>query len=404
LSGPGPLILASGPRRVALLLVLASLVVYNANGREISSADTIGTRLLPPAVLLGDGLTLDRYYRDEPNLPYWVQRAGAHYVSSYPVLPAVLAIPVYLGPILAFGDGSWALVNLLAKLSASLVAALSVGVVYLILHEIGPGGAALGVTLAYAFATSTWSVSSQGLWGHGSAQLFMAIAIYAALRGAADPRFLAASGLAGGLMLPVLAYNVWYFGSLQGGYAELHAAHPVHHGVEGPWSTSLAGGLAGLFLSPSRGLLVYSPVLVLALAGVVRGGGTPGRPPGAWLLAGLAASVLLLGRFSVWWGGHSYGPRLLADFLPVFAVLARPGWQALVRTGPGRGALAVLLAASVFVQAVGAFYYPSPREVDWNTSPRDVDQAHERLWDWRDSQLGRLLRNGPQPFGFGAVS
>ncbi|HSE95971.1 MAG TPA: hypothetical protein VLD61_08765, partial [Methylomirabilota bacterium] len=62
---------------------------------------------------------------------------------------------------------------------------------------------------------------------------------------------------------------------------------------------------------------------------------------------------------------------------------------------------AALFAVSVAVQLVGVLYYPSPRAVDWNTSPRNVDFAHERLWNWRDSQLERLLRNGPRPPGFG---
>jgi hypothetical protein len=38
--------------------------------------------------------------------------------------------------------------------------------------------------------------------------------------------------------------------------------------------------------------------------------------------------------------------------------------------------------------------------VDWDVSPRDIDFAHERLWDWRDPQLLRLIRNGPTPGGF----
>lgn len=48
-----------------------------------------------------------------------------------------------------------------------------------------------------------------------------------------------------------------------------------------------------------------------------------------------------------------------------------------------------------YVSGVGAFCYPSPRAVDWNATPVDVDRAHERLWDWRDPQLLRLWRNGP---------
>jgi hypothetical protein len=65
-----------------------------------------------------------------------------------------------------------------------------------------------------------------------------------------------------------------------------------------------------------------------------------------------------------------------------------------------RGLFALAFAVSVLVEVVGAFYFPSPRAVDWDTSPQDVDFAHERLWDWRDSQLLRLVRNGPARPGF----
>ena len=61
---------------------------------------------------------------------------------------------------------------------------------------------------------------------------------------------------------------------------------------------------------------------------------------------------------------------------------------------------AAAFAVSVLVEVLGAFCFPSPRAVDWDTSPQDVDFAHERLWDWRDSQLLRLIRNGPASPGF----
>jgi Dolichyl-phosphate-mannose-protein mannosyltransferase len=428
---------ASRSRRAAWLLVLASLLVYNANLREISSADTIATRLLPVALVREQRLTLDRYFRDDPALPYWVQRVGEHYVSSYPIAPGVLAVPVYLLPILALGDGSWALINGLAKLSASLMAALSVLFVYLVARRLAVEPVAVAIALVYAFGTATWSVSSQGLWGHAPAQLFMAVAVYCLLRGADDRRYLLYAGLAAGVMvasrpttavvaaallayglvhdgrrgvpiglgflaiaLPVALHNLWQFGSLQGGYAKLHATHATYHGVASAWAGSIVQGLAGVLVSPSRGLLVYSPVLLFAGAGAVLAFGSRGVPLLRWLAGAAGATVLMLGGFSVWWGGHSFGPRLLADVLPLLALLLLPVWPRLRGSRSLRVAFGVLLAVSVAVQVVGAFYHPSPRAVDWNTSPRDVDEAHDRLWDWTDPQILRLLRNGPHALGF----
>jgi hypothetical protein len=104
--------------------------------------------------------------------------------------------------------------------------------------------------------------------------------------------------------------------------------------------------------------------------------------------------------FSVWWGGHSFGPRLLADVLPALVLGLVPVWRTVWRPGPRRWLAGAAFAASVLVEAVGAFHYPSPRHVEWNWTPKDVDWAHERLWDWRDPQLLRLLRNGPATPGF----
>ena len=37
-----------------------------------------------------------------------------------------------------------------------------------------------------------------------------------------------------------------------------------------------------------------------------------------------------------------------------------------------------------------ATYYPST----WYATPIDVDRAHERLWDWRDNELTRIVNEG----------
>jgi hypothetical protein len=430
--------------RTTLVLALASFLVYNANIREISSQDTIPARVLPVELIRYQSLTLDRLFRDWPAtdpLPYWVQRVDGHYRSSYPVAPAVLAAPIYLVPMLSGVGDSWVVINFLSKLAASIIAALSVAFVYLAARAAAPPPAGLGGPLAagltYAFATSTWSVSSQGLWGHGPAQLALAVALYGLTRSptgihcgvvglaagfmvASRPSTALAAAILGAyalrrgrraslwcavglfaVLLAVLAYNLATFGSWQGGYAWINRTHDVFHGVRGggTWSTPLTEGLPGILVSPSRGLLVYSPVLLLCLAGL---GWAVWRHGGLFGPAGLivGATLLLFGHYSVWWGGHSFGPRLLSDLLPAAALGLVPAWPWVRRWGVGRVLAVLLLTWSVGVQAIGAFYYPSARSVDWDATPRDVDQAHERLWDWQDPQLLRLLRNGPVSPGF----
>jgi hypothetical protein len=77
--------------------------------------------------------------------------------------------------------------NVLSKLAASLFAAGSVAFVYLAARELArrlaiSEASALVTAGVYAAATPTWAVSSQGLWGHGPAQLALAVALWALIR------------------------------------------------------------------------------------------------------------------------------------------------------------------------------------------------------------------------------
>ena len=68
----------------------------------------------------------------------------------------------------------------------------------------------------------------------------------------------------GGLIL--LAYNLWFFGTLTGGQARLEEYHVVLHGVSGTWSTDLRDGALGTLFSPNRGLLIFSPWIGVSIA------------------------------------------------------------------------------------------------------------------------------------------
>lgn len=151
-------------------------------------------------------------------------------------------------------------------------------------------------------------------------------------------------------------------------------------------------GLAGIFFSPSRGLLFYMPISLVTLLGA-RWAWKAGGVPRYGLALATACHLALWAKYSVWWGGHSYGPRLAADLaipMALLAACALSQWPTFA-TRARAGILAALIW-SVGVQGVGAIFYPAG---GWNALPVDVDRAHGRLWDWRDSQIPRTLRGGP---------
>jgi hypothetical protein len=119
-----------------------------------------------------------------------------------------------------------------------------------------------------------------------------------------------------------------------------------------------------------------------------------------WLCAAAAAQYALYSLYSVWWGGHTYGPRYMLDVLPLLIPAAAFGVDAL--RGPLRLTLAsAALVWSVTVAAIGAFNHPQDR---WNIDPQDVDRFHERLWDWSDMQIVRCWNAGPNAQNFSLFS
>ncbi len=100
---------------------------------------------------------------------------------------------------------------------------------------------------------------------------------------------------------------------------------------------------------------MYSPVLVFAVVGAVKGFRTPLY---RWTALAALAYVLAMGRYAFWWGGESFGPRLLTDALPLLSLLLVPALEAIVRRQWLRWAFGLTLAWSVAVQALGAAAWP----------------------------------------------
>jgi hypothetical protein len=198
------------------------------------------------------------------------------------------------------------------------------------------------------------------------------------------------------------AYNYWLFGDVLGSNAMRNAQFTRLFATQ-DFGGSLSAGLLGLLVSPNRGLLVFSPVLGFAFWGGARAWMRSTWSPltdaqGLARLAGVGFIVVLLvySKYLVWWGGNAYGPRYLTDVMPLAAVMLAYGFAESGRTatdrnpaGPSRWFFAILFSYSVFIQAVGAFCWPST----WN---RGYPPAHERLWDWKRTEIGTCLREGPR--------
>ncbi len=417
-----PLPPRAGPRirlreRVAALAI--PFLVYLAGLHYVGSGDTQPAELLPISILEHGTLEFRPFVRPEEPLPYWFHRVGPRVVSSYPLLPGLLNVPVYaaariLGvPLLEHRDA-------LSLLTTSAVAALSVLFLFLALLELGMSRAtSIGMSSAYAFGTCLWSVASRGLWQHGPSVLFLSAALWLICR--RSDRTLALSGTL--LALAVLsrpstlllaiplaavaarrrpdrcawAWLVFAAAvpvSLHLWYSEVYLGTLLSTGTWIPFpeianfSGNFGKGIAGLLVSPSRGLLVFSPYVLLSIAGIPRGLRSADRRLLTMAMTtGIAATILLYSFWSVWWAGHSFGYRFLIELTPFLTILAAFWWEEkhsrIARTGFG-----LLVGWSIYVQFLGANFQPSGFNELLDRDPRV-------LWSLRDSEIaistGKLL-------------
>lgn len=416
-------------RKGAVLVTLGLLLVYLATAKGSESGDTLPNRYLPVSLLTGQGFTLDRldwlrapgspfYNPDDPAGAYFLRLEKGHYVSAYPVLPALLALPVYVPFALAGVPLQSPLWGGLEKLAGALLVALSGGLLYLTLRRVAGPQMALLATAVYGLGTSNLSVCSQGLWQHGAGQLFLTAVLYCLVRG---ERWVGCSGvfmaltvvnrpldvlLVGPLFLYVAVSHrdrllqcvLWGLPVvlLQFSYNACYLTGPFDFPLGevlkkkwpsgGGFSVPISWGIYRQLLSPGRGLWIYSPILILALPGFLLAWRPQGDRLLRWAGLGVLALLAVTGKWMGWWGGHTFGPRLLSDLSPLLAFALYPleGWLA----GPAwrRALVGACLAWSVLVHSLGAF------TLDTWSADVDVNYQPDALWSWTNNQWINPLR------------
>jgi hypothetical protein len=421
--------------RTSLLIGLCCLVLYNANRRAISAGDTYPARYLPFAILQYHTVFMNPIAnvaaQGRGDGAYWMlPLPEGHLVSLYPLVVPLLVSPLYIPAVAYMHFKGWTdarldyVARIMEKLSASLLAALSVSLLYLLLRRRMTEQAALLLTSAYAFGTTTWAVSSQALWQHGMGQL-LAIAVLLLLTGPYSTWRALMAGVLCGLMacnrppdvvlaaalgvyalfwagrrraallataaaLPaalVLFYNLRFAGNIAGGYGVIGHARFFGH--------DLLPGMAGLLFSPTRGLLVFSPFLLFLIP--------------AWrhlprdreerrltllLTLGVVIQIMLYAKAD-WRSGLSWGPRYMTDLLPFLIWILAPVVDRL--RGAGRACFVVMVGVAIAFEAIGAFCYEDGYDMPIYADDKGVDHRMQAAWRWRNAPFITSLRGGLAP-------
>ena len=295
---------------------------------------------------------------------------GHHVYPYFPWGGALFAVPWVVAYDVAdkvgLGSGSIGLLRSghdwpIQVLAMSTVVAATTVVIYAIavrVLNIGPDGRrrrwAAGVALVFAFATPAWSTASRSLWEHGPSMLCLAVALLFALRVQAGERgwvgFGAALGSAYAMRptdaLPIAIMGLWVLIWQRRHLARvcLGGAGPLAillvvdlvayrqlltpyytQGQSFELSSTALTAAAGNLVSPSRGLIIFVPLVILSAVGVwVLWRERRLTPFWVTIAAIPIAHWLLISPFKHWWAGDSYGPRLWTDMMPLFVLLALP--------------------------------------------------------------------------------
>ena len=270
--------------------------------------------------------------------------------------------------------------------AAATVTALAVGMSFLVFRRLASRSLAAAATGVLAFGTATWSISADSMWTHGLTQLTLLLGVLAT----ADGRHVRAGlGFAAAVLarphtavipatvgiwssarsrrwrpmiviglvsvLGLLSMSVYSF-SLFGTWAPV-----AGYGATGPGLRSagdiltLLERIAFMVAHPLRGVLVYTPFLLILLPFVRHGW----RASPWWVRSAAVGGVLYL-VVQVWgdsWagGGGFFGSRLTIETLTLLGPLLLRTWQVSVsRSARLKGACVGLVFAAVLTHALGA--------------------------------------------------
>jgi len=376
-----------------------------------------------------------------------IQKLTSHYISAFPIVAGLMSLPIYAVPLSLGHPVTWENLILWSHISSALIVAISVGFFYLLVRygfDVSTRESEL-LTYIYGFGTINFALVSQSLWQHGVVQLFLILSLIFVqqiprsankyinlflcglfLSFAVLSRPTAALAipflliliieklnglnydhftnfrpqslflLLKGIVVPILIfvisfvptlvffyiYNALYFVDISNqGYASQ---------LTSGWLTPFPNGFLGLWLSPSKGILVYSPIFIFSLLSVYFISKIGGYKKNLWALVFLAIVLLhtvILGMWKHWYGGWSFGYRMASDVIPFLTLLLIPAVKS-PKFYLFKPLFNVVVIFSILVQLYGMVFFDGIWHSAYDKGYKDTSW----LWSFGDSEFAFNIR------------
>jgi hypothetical protein len=162
--------------------------------------------------------------------------------------------------------------------------------------------------------------------------------------------------------LPVFGFLLWYsfthFGTPIGSYfsnADLETLTSGLNKYVKMFMISFSSALVGTLFSPSRGIFVFTPVFLFSVLGFLSAKRTnllQFHPYIGWIVL---LHWLLVCIWPMWWGGWSYGPRLLVDVSPFLTLYILPVLDRVGTRSEMKRLFLIALSISFLIQFLGVY-------------------------------------------------
>ncbi len=485
-------------------IIAAAVLVYffswffayktGMNELVIQSEDTLPAIFMPVTIIKEGTIYLDSYYDmlleryphpddkdyEKGLVPFYLREIPlitlecdpnpesppfglAHYISAFPIITPLLALPIYFFPVVLGVPITWETLIILSHVSSAFIIAFSGGFLYLLLEkhffkdgegekegflegQKGPfwkkavlllEQKPLLLTAIYLFGTINYAHISQALWQHGTVQLFTILALYAlyekrhiltglffGLMLLSRPTSAIAVGLLGLLgiffkynlantsfkqafadakrrnarlkegvryliklitgLTPAILFFLWYNSTFYKSIANQGYSNQIFT----EWKGRFPEGFLGLWLSPSKGILVYSPILIFSLYGIYQAF-KYSKKNFQYLIFSLIViiHILVLGFWKHWYGGWSFGYRMASDVLPFLVLLLVPSVKSNLFK-KFKTVFYLLFGFSVLVQVYGIVFFDGV----WHAAYDLGYQNTSWLWSVENSELAFNIR------------
>ena len=394
-----------------VILFPFALILYCLDGYTKFGGDTTFNVLLPSHLLHGGRLPLTA---DFVRSVGWIGivRVEGGYMPVWPLGASLFTAPFSLVQRLLGVPPSYDAASYAQRIAAAGTAALGSALLYSLLLRRSKNRWLSGwLGLGFALGSPQVLISAKMLWQHGPAVLCLLLGLRPLIvretRGEESSFQAVSSGFFQGLLfairpqtvfflgagllswtsmfgrraatqflfgsavplLVLIGFNLYFFSHPAGGYGLVQNPHQ--------FASYFFESLPGLWLSPNRGLFVFSPFLLWGVIGVFRCCRRL-KSWEFWYAAAALSYALVHGLFVDWRAGWAIGPRYMTETAPLFTLFAA---EALRRRG-STVLFPSTVALSILICLPGSFF--SDAQTQWNIFPNS-DSHRTRAWqvdDW----------------------